>query len=441
MPYNNALFPVKSNTNNDRSRLPIDLVKLSSKRYWQFAIFFSLATVLQAIGFNTSANANTSNFDNNTVRQIPSSANNSRSIRSTFFPRIVNLIAVSTKSQSVNSAPSIKAQPTALKSTSLPPLAQNQTLLADNKSLFKSAPSIHQVKQGETITEIALEYQVSKNDLVRANQLQNSNVIFVNQRLIIPDRTEDTNPNTPVTTVANLTNLESQARDLASKTEQTKLPQPSAEESYIAKLKTEIEQQRAQYQQQALESNADSANLISTAESQPSAETSTDEAKPNSSIIKRNLDSNSNIQNSLALVLPPLDNSEEYLPSAFDGYIWPAQGVFTSGYGWRWGRLHRGIDIAAPVGTPIVAAAAGTVVGAGWHSGYGNLVKIEHLDGSVTYYAHNHRNLVTHGQKVKQGEQIAEMGSTGQSTGSHLHFEIHLRDNKIADPLVFLGNR
>jgi murein DD-endopeptidase MepM/ murein hydrolase activator NlpD len=167
-----------------------------------------------------------------------------------------------------------------------------------------------------------------------------------------------------------------------------------------------------------------------------------------SSVVTPNLDSPQakyNLQpdlleeNTVALTLPPLPDSDEYLPSAFDGYMWPAQGVLTSGYGWRWGRLHRGIDIAAPVGTPIVAAASGEVISAGWHSGYGNLIKLEHLDGSVTLYAHNYRNLVSHGQKVNQGEQIAEMGSTGRSTGSHLHFEIHSRNQEVLNPLALLN--
>jgi murein DD-endopeptidase MepM/ murein hydrolase activator NlpD len=93
----------------------------------------------------------------------------------------------------------------------------------------------------------------------------------------------------------------------------------------------------------------------------------------------------------------------------------------TSGYGWRWGRMHRGIDIAGPVGTPIMAAASGVVVRSGWNSGgYGNLVDIRHADGSMTRYAHNSRLLVREGQQVRQGQQIAEMGSTGFSTGPHV---------------------
>ena len=121
------------------------------------------------------------------------------------------------------------------------------------------------------------------------------------------------------------------------------------------------------------------------------------------------------------------------------GYLWPAQGVLSSGYGWRWGRMHHGIDIAGPIGTPILAAASGVVITAEWHTGgYGNLVEIEHSDGSITLYAHNNRILVNAGDQVEGGQLIAEMGSTGFSTGPHLHFEVHLPEEGSVNPLAYL---
>lgn len=146
------------------------------------------------------------------------------------------------------------------------------------------------------------------------------------------------------------------------------------------------------------------------------------------------------------LDLPPLPGADRLLPgdsatpALTQGFTWPAQGVFTSGYGYRWGRMHRGIDIAGPVGTPIFAAAEGVVVTAEWNSGgFGNLVEIRHADGSKTLYAHNNRILVRVGQQVAQGEQISEMGSTGRSTGPHLHFEIHPMGRGAVNPMVFLS--
>jgi murein DD-endopeptidase MepM/ murein hydrolase activator NlpD len=142
--------------------------------------------------------------------------------------------------------------------------------------------------------------------------------------------------------------------------------------------------------------------------------------------------------------LPPLSPSDAYLPGSsgqFNGYIWPAKGVLTSGFGWRWGRMHKGIDIAADVGTPIVAAASGTVTYAAWNAGgYGYLVEITHPDGSVTLYGHNNRILVQEGQQVDQGQQIAEMGSTGYSTGPHCHFEVHPAGKGAVNPMAYLPN-
>ena len=143
--------------------------------------------------------------------------------------------------------------------------------------------------------------------------------------------------------------------------------------------------------------------------------------------------------------LPPLGKPDSYLPGGsmqFTGYTWPARGILTSGYGWRWGRMHRGIDIGAPTGTPIVAAAPGIVTYADWDgSGYGYLVEIKHPNGSLTLYAHNSEILVREGQKVSQGELIAKMGSTGRSTGPHLHFEIHPQGNGAVDPMAYLPSR
>jgi murein DD-endopeptidase MepM/ murein hydrolase activator NlpD len=141
----------------------------------------------------------------------------------------------------------------------------------------------------------------------------------------------------------------------------------------------------------------------------------------------------------------PFGPSDIYVPGApsqSNNFIWPAKGVLTSGYGWRWGRMHQGIDIAAPVGTPILAAAPGVVVTAGWNSGgYGNLVEVQHADGSLTLYAHNNRILVRRGQEVAQGQQISEMGSTGRSTGPHLHFEVHPKGRGAVNPIALLPGR
>ena len=121
-------------------------------------------------------------------------------------------------------------------------------------------------------------------------------------------------------------------------------------------------------------------------------------------------------------------------------YVWPLHGRLTSYFGRRnlglgTSTFHRGLDIAAPTGSTIVAARTGTVTFAGWSSqGYGNLIKIRHAGGAETWYAHASRILVRVGQSVSQGEPIALVGSTGISTGPHLHLEIHVAGRAI-DPL------
>jgi murein DD-endopeptidase MepM/ murein hydrolase activator NlpD len=119
------------------------------------------------------------------------------------------------------------------------------------------------------------------------------------------------------------------------------------------------------------------------------------------------------------------------------GFIWPVEGRLTSRYGPRWGRMHTGIDIAAPGGTPIGAAKAGTVLFTGWMGGYGNLVVLDHGDDVVTLYAHQSRIAVNEGQALAQGQVLGYVGSTGHSTGNHLHFEVRV-DAHPRDPLPYL---
>jgi murein DD-endopeptidase MepM/ murein hydrolase activator NlpD len=116
--------------------------------------------------------------------------------------------------------------------------------------------------------------------------------------------------------------------------------------------------------------------------------------------------------------------SAQSTPPASGGQCrWPVPGRITSEYGRRWGRLHAGIDIAAPSGTPIGAAVAGTIIYAGWQSGYGNVVIISHGGGLSTLYGHQSRLGTSLGQVVGAGQTIGYIGSTGHSTGPHLHFE------------------
>jgi murein DD-endopeptidase MepM/ murein hydrolase activator NlpD len=119
------------------------------------------------------------------------------------------------------------------------------------------------------------------------------------------------------------------------------------------------------------------------------------------------------------------------------GLIWPVSGPVTSPFGERWGRMHEGIDIGVPEGTAIHAAAAGTVIYAGWEAGYGNLVVLDNGGDVATAYAHQSSIAVSLGQQVSQGEVIGYTGCTGHCLGPHLHFEVRINGSPV-DPLGYL---
>jgi len=113
----------------------------------------------------------------------------------------------------------------------------------------------------------------------------------------------------------------------------------------------------------------------------------------------------------------------------------------TSGFGRRWGRLHAGEDFAAPLGTALFSMSTGTVVFAGQESGFGNMVKIRYWDGTVAFYAHMSIISVTEGQRLEPGQVVGQVGSTGESTGPHLHLEIHPDGGAAIDPVPWLADR
>lgn len=145
------------------------------------------------------------------------------------------------------------------------------------------------------------------------------------------------------------------------------------------------------------------------------------------------------------LIIPPAGGGDAATVMALqvltqqDLLTWPVRGggIISSLFGPRNDRIHKGLDIAATTGTPILAAADGRVTYADWAGTYGMLVVIDHGDGLLTRYAHASRIRVSNGQQVRAGQHIADVGSTGRSTGPHLHFEVEIR-GEVIDPLTML---
>lgn len=151
------------------------------------------------------------------------------------------------------------------------------------------------------------------------------------------------------------------------------------------------------------------------------------------------------------MVVPHLDDEEDapltgvQLDTAlkaktFLNLLKPVQNaLITSQFGFRWGRPHQGIDMAAPIGTPVLSAEHGKVVYSGWKQGYGNFVAVDHGHGYTTHYAHCSKLLVHIGQSVTKGQAIAKVGTTGHSTGPHLHFEV-VANGVHRNPIKFLNH-
>lgn len=141
--------------------------------------------------------------------------------------------------------------------------------------------------------------------------------------------------------------------------------------------------------------------------------------------------------------LKPRPTAPPQAVPAVEGWVNPnPSGRVTSCYGERWGRLHAGVDIAGPAGSPILATGNGVVVRAGAAQGYGLAVLVDHGNGYLTHYGHMSAVAVRAGQRVVAGEQIGDEGSTGHSTGPHLHFEVHLGAYKNpVEPTTWLRDR
>ncbi|MBD3880261.1 LysM peptidoglycan-binding domain-containing protein [Phormidium tenue FACHB-886] len=330
----------------------------------------------------------------------------------------------------------------------------------------------YQVGPGDTLAKIARAHNIPQTTLLNANRISDPNVIFVGQTLRVPS----VRPTVPVVPVVQpvavapetIAPVERQVNPVQPAAEQLEMPSAPAAQpttnnaSYVENLLAEVRALREKHQGNLGAGGAAPQPSVAQQETPARAEqlATVNRTNPITQAPANQRDSQPDLVATAPLGsesyaplrqpltgrtvspdLPPLPGAEAYLPetSRSQGMIWPAKGMLSSGYGWRWGRMHQGIDIAADVGTPIYAAADGVVEFSDWNSGgYGNLVEVRHADGSLTRYAHLNRSLVQAGQRVRQGEQIAEMGSTGYSTGPHLHFEVHPAGQGAVNPIAYL---
>lgn len=327
----------------------------------------------------------------------------------------------------------------------------------------------HQIAPGETLQVLADRYRITLDDLLALNRGIEPTRLQVGQTIVVPEQTLAQQTQQPIAQVQRPQVQPSLSTQGA----------PGANDAHIQRLKADVMRMRAEIRANRQRMAAQEAEELTTAPTQRAVAPTPSVSAPTPGTVvevpihpewaRQRLSPPSRILDapdeslvaaapspargynrllrlpagqSVEPQVPPLLEQEQYLPDSpqvFDGYVWPARGTLTSGYGPRWGRMHRGIDIAAPTGTPIHAAASGEVVSSGWNSGgYGNLVEIRHPDGSLTRYAHNSRLLVRKGDRVEQGQRIALMGSTGYSTGPHLHFELHPSGKGAANPMAFL---
>jgi murein DD-endopeptidase MepM/ murein hydrolase activator NlpD len=326
---------------------------------------------------------------------------------------------------------------------------------------------VYRVRPGDTLNTIARALGITPAELARENGIDNPNRIKVNQTLVVPDRSANARVNQNLTPLDgdrprlsfNPSNRQNPPAETAT-TGTEEFPE-NITGSYRERLRQEVANLRETNLSETQKSIAipvdNPAETLDEPQITPNPQWTALRSRSNQSTPPQIIGSApTNVEEyndrlripvgeTVEPSLPPLTNPDEHLPNPapiFTGFIWPTRGVLTSGFGWRWGRPHRGIDIAGPVGTPIVAAAAGEVISSGWNSGgYGNLVKLRHPDGSTTLYAHNSRLLVRRGQTVQQGEPIAQMGSSGFSTGPHLHFEVHPSGRGAVNPMAFLPGR
>lgn len=329
--------------------------------------------------------------------------------------------------------------------------------IADDEYLY------HYVRSGDTLSGISSRYRVGMKDLLDANPgLSTRKILRIGQELKVPNVIGLKQKKSEATTILSAPDLSSKLMESGETDLETLGPTESRYEETTYTLK---KGDKLGYISQAFRVSTET--LL---ERNPILEES--KAVENITlIIPANMDlgkkMTEKVVSSISDLFPfrfsPLNGETRHLMSALEAslaarsinplqensviramgnaptlsFSAPAFGRVSSRYGKRWMGYHHGIDIAAPIGTPIYAAKGGKVISAGWAFRYGRLIRIEHSNGISTYYAHCSKMLVKKGDWVAEGQKIGEIGNTGRSSGPHLHFEVRL-DGKAVNPTAFI---
>lgn len=298
---------------------------------------------------------------------------------------------------------------------------------------------IYKVHPNDTLSQVASLYQVPQDAIAKASGLLTPDYLRIDQPLVIPGEVKSLLTHREEKTIQDLTLKRDLLRQRLQLTDQSNrlntVPPILIANSWSSRFHFQADNIPAELailpQSEARMTTVELFQLTRDVENLDSWLDRHEQIAASSKLQEAPV--NPLTRDSLSIPTPP-DNSSVM--------IWPTEGSISSGFGWRWGRVHKGIDIAASIGTPVWAADSGVVEFAGWDdSGYGNMIDIRHHNGFITRYAHLSDIYAQQGSLVNQSQVIGAVGSTGNSTGPHLHFEIIPLSGVAVDPISYLIKR